>query len=223
MSRHLSLWCAGGLACLASVAFAWFVRLPLPFDGFAVAVAAVLAGCGTLTLVAWMPANWVWTDTEILRHAFRRQHGISDDTAANALDTITTVHQRAQTLRKAAKTMRADVAEQVGEGADRLDTAAREIFYEPSRHRDLRKVLIRSELIEDAARAHSELRKRNQDTTEQESRKNLLAALAAMDAAFDQTDLHVARGLLHEVKAASDVAEMLLNPRKATHTNTDVS
>gem|GEM_PF-4978572 len=86
-----------------------------------------------------------------------------------------------------------------------------------------RAVLIRSELIEDAARAHAALRKRDQNETEQVSREKLLTALSALDAAFDQSDLQVARGLLHEVEAASDVAETLLKPRRTLQTHSDVS
>ena len=223
MSTRLSLCFAALIACGASIVFSWITRLPLPFDGFAVLAAALLAGLGTLCIVAWLPAKWVWSDVERLRHAFQARHGISEYAAGSALETITTVHQRAIELRTAATKMRSDVAEKVNTTADRLDAAAHEIFYEPDRHRALRAVLIRSELIEDAARAHSALRKRDQDETEQVSREKLIAALSALDAAFDQSDLQVARGLLHEVEAASDVAETLLKPRRTLQTHSDVS
>lgn len=214
MSPRLSLCFAAAIAGTASAAFAWFVRLPLPFDGFAALTAFAFAGLGTLCLVAWLPTKWVWTETETLRHAFQARHGITEYAADSALQTITTVHQRANSLRGAAKKMRPDVAEHVSTIADRLDASAREIFYEPEQHRALRAVLIRSELIEDAARAHAALRARRQTETEQASREKLLNAINALDEAFDQTDLHVARRLLHEVEAASDVAETLLKPRK---------
>ncbi len=215
MNARISLWFAGILACAASATFAWFIRLPLPFEGFAAVAAAALAGLGTMSILAWMPSRWVWSDAEILRHAFQARHGISDYAAGSALDAITVAHQRANALRKSAEATRADVAEQVAGVADRLDAAAREIFYEPDRHRALRSVLIRSELIDDAARAHAALRQRKQDATEQASREKLIAALGALDAAFDQTDLLAARGLLHEVEAASEVAETLLTPRRS--------
>ncbi|MEM9426960.1 MAG: hypothetical protein AAGA06_09685 [Pseudomonadota bacterium] len=214
MSPGLSLWTAGIVAAALSAVFAWITRLPLPFDGFAAVVAAGLAFVGTVTLVTWMPARWVWTEGERLRHAFQARHGVSDYAAGSALEAITTAHARANTLRATATAMREDVAEQVHAVADRLDTAAREIFYTPERQRDLRAVLIRSELIEDAARAHAKLRERAHSETEDASRRKLITAVDALQAAFDQTDLLAARGLLAEVEAASEVAETVLKPRR---------
>ncbi len=214
MNPRLSLWIAGISAATVSVGFAWLVRLPLPFDGFAAVAAAVLAFFGTLTAVAWMPGRWVWSEAERLRHAFQARHGISDDAASSALEAITTAHLRANALRGAAGAMRTDVAERLGAVADRLDAAAREIFSTPERQRNLRAVLIRSELIEDAASAHAALRKRNATETEDVSREKLIDAVDALDAAFDQTDLLAARGLLAEVEAASEVAETVLKPRQ---------
>ncbi len=214
MSRTTSLWVAALVAAMVAAAFAWNVRLPLPFDGFAVVVAAALAFLGTLTLVAWMPKAWVWSDAEQLRQAFQARHGMSEYAAGSALDAIMQAHGRASALRRAATAMRDDIADRVVAVADRLDTAAREIFYTPDRHRDLRAVLIRSELIEDAATAHATLRARNQTETEEASRHKLVAAVDALDAAFDQTELLAARGLLAEVEAASEVAETLLKPRR---------
>ncbi|MDA9207835.1 hypothetical protein N9O61_03010 [Octadecabacter sp.] len=216
MNPHTSLWIAGLLACVTSLAFTWFVRLPLPFEGFAVAAAAGLAGLTTLAVVAWLPASWVWSESERLKHAFQARHGISYNAAGSTLEAIATSHRRANALRLSAASMRDDIAQKVDAMADRLDTAAREIFYEPDRHRSLRAILIRSELIEDAATAHASLRKRNQTETEKVSREKLVTALHALDAAFDQSDLHAARGLLHEVEAASDVAETLLTPRRSS-------
>lgn len=207
MTSRLVLWASGLLAAVLGAAFAWFLRLPLPFDGFAGLVAAGLAFFATLTLVAWMPSRWVWTEVERLRHAFQARHNVTDYAAGSALEAITRAHARAIKLRATAKAMRDDVAERVDAVADRLDVAAREIFYAPQRQRDLRAVLIRSELIEDAATAHAKLRERNQSETESASRKKLIAAVDALDAAFDQTDLLAAHGLLAEVEAASEVAE----------------
>lgn len=214
MSPTVSLWSAGVFAAVVSASFVWFVRLPLPFTGFSVVAAAGLAALGTVTLVSWMPKNWLWSEADRLRHAFRARHGITDMAAGSALDAITTAHIRANALRKAAGSMRDDVADKVNTVADRMDASAREIFYAPERHRDLRAVLIRSELIEDAASAHAALRRRKQKETEDASRQKLLNAVDALDAAFDQTDLLAARGLLAEVEAASDVAETVLKPRR---------
>lgn len=213
MRPGLTPWVAAGLAAFLAAAFCWLVRLPLPFDGFAAVAATGLAFLGTLTLMSLMPRRWVWTDAEQLRHAYQARHGVSDYAADSALGAITAAHLRAETLRRAAQKMRADVADQIGVVADRLDAAAREIFYDPGRHRDLRAVLVRSELIEDAAKAHAALRARQQADTEDQSRDRLLVAVDALNAAFDQTDLLAARGLLAEVDVASSVAETVLKPR----------
>ncbi len=213
MTPSLSLWAAGGTAVLSSVGYVAFIRLPLPFDGFSVLVAAVLAGLGTLMLIAWMPRSWVWSETELLREAFQARHDLTEQATTLALEAISTAHRRAENLRNAAAAMRQEVAEQIGTVADKLDSAAREIFYAPERLRDLRAVLLRSELIEEAATAHASLRNRQQSATEDASRAKLLTAVAALDAAFEQTDLQAARGLLQEVEVASEVAERLLTPR----------
>lgn len=216
MSPRTSLLLAGGFASIGAVVFALLTRLPLPFDGFAALVASGLAFLGTLALTAWMPASWLWTERERLTLAFGDRHGISGGSASVALEAIASAHERATALRQASQVMRDDMAEKVGGLADRMDAAAREIFYVPDRVRDLRSVLVRSELIEDAARAHAALRKRGHKDTEDASRAKLHAALDALDAAFDQTDLLAARGLLQEVEVASEVAETLLKPRRLT-------
>lgn len=213
MTPKISLWCAAIIAALASASFAWFVRLPMPFEGFGAIVAAGGAFFGTLALVSWLPNGWLWTEAEQLRNAFQERHGVSAFAAGSALEAITTTHLRANTLREAASGMREDVSDKLRSVADRLDVAAREIFYTPERHSALRAVLVRSELIEDAARAHAKLRKRKQPETEQASRQKLVSAIEVLDAAFDQTDLLAAKGLLAEVEVASDVAETVLKPR----------
>ena len=90
MSTRLSLCFSALISCGASIVFSWVTRLPLPFDGFAALTAALLAGLGTLCIVAWLPAKWVWSDVERLRHAFQARHGISEYAAGSALETITT-------------------------------------------------------------------------------------------------------------------------------------
>ncbi|MEL6688883.1 MAG: hypothetical protein AAFP28_01080 [Pseudomonadota bacterium] len=214
MTPRTSMILAAVIAAVLSVAFALGLRLPLPIDGFAVAAAAGLAFLGTLALTAWMPASWVWSDAERLRLAFQARHGISDVAAGSALVAITTAHDRARALRVSAGAMREDMAEEVGAVADRLDAAAREIFYEPSNQRALRGVMVRSELIEEAASAHAALRQKADKAVEETSRAKLRTAVEALNAAFDATDLMAAKGLLREVEVASDVAERLLTPRR---------
>ncbi len=216
MTPWVSLGLAGTISTAASVALALFARLPLPFDGFAVAAGAGVAGGGTLCLLAWMPRRWIWSETERLRLAFQARHNLAGPTAEMALHSIAVAHLRATQLRKSAKNMRSDMTEQVDALADRLDAAAREIFYVPERRRSLANVLGRSELIEEAAAAHAALRRRKHDTTEDLSREKLRAALHALEDAFDATDLLAARGLLQEVEVASEVAETLLKPRRSS-------
>ena len=99
MSPRLSHWCAALIAAVLCAGLAWRVRMPLPFDGFAALAAAGLAFLGTLSLVAWMPRHWVWSDAEQLRLAFRAQHCVSEYAADSALSAIVTTHARASALR----------------------------------------------------------------------------------------------------------------------------
>lgn len=214
MTSRLVLSLSAVLAAVAAAGFAWFVRLPLPFDGFAVLAAAGLAFVGTLALVSWAPSDWLWSDTERLRYAFQARHGVSADGADAALLAVTQAHDHARTLRGSAAAMRDDMAEKVGVLADRLDAAAREIFYAPRQQRDLRAVLIRADLIVDAANAHAKLRARREETTETASRAKLNQAIDTLNSAFDDTNLMAARGLLEDVEVASDVAERVLAPRR---------
>ncbi|MEL7462695.1 MAG: hypothetical protein AAFN79_01410 [Pseudomonadota bacterium] len=214
MSPVARLWITGVVAAMASAGFAWFARLPLPFDGFAAVAAACLALLAVPTVLAWMPPKWVWTDAERLRHAFQARHDVPDEVADSALAAIGGAHDRATALRGAAAAMRNDVAERVVAIADRMDAAAREIFYAPDAQRELSAVLIRSELIEDAAAAHASLRGREQTESEDASRGKLLTAVDALDAAFDERERRTARKLLNEVETASEVAEALLKPRR---------
>ncbi|MEO0390706.1 MAG: hypothetical protein AAF218_07165 [Pseudomonadota bacterium] len=216
MSARTAPWLMAALAAVVAVAFALTVRLPLPFDGFAVLAAGAMAALGTLALCAWLPPQAMWTDAERLRLAFQARHGLGAASADQALATITTAHSRATTLRRAAGAMRGDMAAVITGLADRLDAAAREIFYIPDRQRGLRTVLTRSELIVDAATAHAALRARKSGAVEDASRAKLKAAAEALDNAFDRSDLAAARGLLQEVEVASDVAERLLTPRRPT-------
>ncbi|MEM8578330.1 MAG: hypothetical protein AAGF60_10795 [Pseudomonadota bacterium] len=214
MSARRAPWLAGALAALLAAAFALSVRLPLPFGGFAALSAAGLAGLGTLALIALAPPAWIWTEAERLRLAFAARHDMAPDLAGAALAAIVQTHARAEALRQAAEPMRDDMADQVTAIADRLDAAAREIFYVPDRLRDLRAVLTRSELIEEAAAAHAALRRRAAHGTDEASRAKLAAAITALDLAFDRTELKAAQGLLQEVDVASSVAERLLTPAR---------
>ncbi|MEP3765153.1 MAG: hypothetical protein ABJM44_00095, partial [Marinomonas sp.] len=219
MRLMLLLFAPALLSCLLAVTFAFLFRLPLPFPGFSAVAAAGLAALGTLSFIAIMPPRWVWSEAERLRYAFQSQHSLSDAAAQRALDTITTAHARANSLRQSAMAMRDDVAKMIDAVADRIDAAAREIFYAPNQQRALRDVLIRSELIETAAQAHAALRRREHKDTEDVSRQKLLRAVKALDEAFEQTDLLAARGLLAEVDTSSSVAETVLKPRRPLQFN----
>ena len=53
-------------AAVLAAAFALGVRLPLPFEGFALLAAACLAFLGTLSLTAMAPVRWLWNDAELI-------------------------------------------------------------------------------------------------------------------------------------------------------------
>jgi hypothetical protein len=208
-----------GLSVAAAIGFAFLVRLPLPFDGFAAVVAAGLAGGLTLALGLLAPASWIWTDTERLRHAFRVMHNISDIRTNLVLEAITLAHRRAQAMRSAASSFSEPLKTRTLTLADRMDAIAHEIFYDPKALSVHRESLIRSELIEDAVVTHSSLRRRSkaESNAEQiaESRVKITAALDALEAAFDKNEARMADKLLQQVDVSSATAELLLR-RRAT-------
>ncbi|MEL6644213.1 MAG: hypothetical protein AAFQ79_09780 [Pseudomonadota bacterium] len=219
MSPARSPYILAGLAVIAAVAFALTVRLPLPFEGFAAIAAAALAGLLTFTLGLFLPPHWLWTDAERLVHAFRSRHQISDARAATALDAITTAHRRAAALREASVDFTDALRDQALRGADALDAAAREIFYDPDALSVHRANLIRAELIEDSVTAHAALKKRNRGVVNDQitqSREKVAAALTSLEGAFDAAEERAANILLTQVDVASSTAETLLAPRHKT-------
>jgi hypothetical protein len=197
-------------ALLASV-FVLTQRLPLPFEGFAMLAAALLAGLGTLTLLAWAPIRWLWTDTDLIMAEFRRRHDITDLGAQNALTAITRAHAQASALRRAAGPMQPEMQTRVTGAADRLDQAARTLFYAPDRLRALQPVLSRAELIVEAAQSHHALRRAPDSPQQEPSRAALRTAIDALHAAFDAGDARAAQSLLEKVETASGIAENLLS------------
>ena len=217
MSPRTSPWLAGLLGGLATLAFLTLVRLPQQAEALVIWLGAGLAFLATLSLAAWMPARWLWTDTERLTHAYKTRHGVADGRAQSALLAISGAHERAAVLRSAAPELAESLAERSEAMADKLDAAAREIFYDPGRLPALRSIISRSELISEAMDAHRSLRQRaggDSDQT-QKSRTQLIKALDALDEAFAQSDTIAADRLLAEVEASSTTAETLLAPKRS--------
>ena len=223
MSHRTAPWLVAIPAVVIAAGFALGVRLPLPFDGFAIAVAAGLALILTLAFGLALPARLLWSDAERLAHAFSQRHAVSDASAKVALDAITRAHGRAALLRGASARFAEPLQDRARALADRLDGAAREIFYDPDTLSVHRKTLVRSELIEDAVAAHGALRGRAESDANRaqiaESRAKLTAALDALDDAFDASETRVADKLLAQVDVASATAETLLARRSARSLN----
>ena len=211
-------WVIMAVVVVATTTFALIIRLPLPFDGFAAVVAAVLAGGLTLSLGLLAPAHWIWTDTERLRHAFGIRHGLSALRSGNVLSAITTAHARASVMRQAAAFFAPPLDARANTVADRMDAIAREIFYEPEALSVHRESLIRSELIEEAVLTHANLRRRGETDANAaqvvQSREKLDAALDALEDAFDNNESRLADRLLQQVDVSSATAEMLLRRRR---------
>ncbi|MEM9756715.1 MAG: hypothetical protein AAF914_12010, partial [Pseudomonadota bacterium] len=164
------------------------------------------------------PLSWLWTEAERLRNAFSRRHGLSDTRSGLALAAITQAHHRADLLRDASVNFVDDLRAKAEGLADRLDAAAREIFYAPDALALHRKTLVRAELIEDAVAGHAALRARGESAANAaqmaESRARVSDALDALEAAFDGAETRAADSLLANVEIASATAEALLAPRR---------
>ncbi len=223
MSPRFTVVAAATIGLCAALSVVLMFRMPVFFPGMffpgtSVGIAAGLAFLMTLALLVWCPVHWLWSDGERLIRAFQARHNVSDLRASSALQLITQAHDRAQALRLGATEFQDDLKTQIALAADRLDGSAREIFYDPDRLNALRPILLRSELIAEAATSHEKLRRRHKvdDMTVVESRQALLGALDAMEQAFVSSDLKLAKGQMEEVKVASSVAETLLRPRGHT-------
>ena len=68
MNPRAAPWLVAALAATAGAVFALGVRLPLPFEGFAVLVAASLAFFGTLAGCLFLPPRWLGTAAKGLDH-----------------------------------------------------------------------------------------------------------------------------------------------------------
>lgn len=210
-ARSIAPWVAAAIALCIAVAYALLVRLPLPFPGFAAVVAGLLAFLLTIAMVAAMPPRWMYSDAELLRHAFRSRHKVSDGRADMALVTLASTHDRASRIRSAAKSFIPDLKARAERAADRLDDAARELYYDPNRLDALRSPMVRAELVEEAVLGHATLKARDgAKDVAQSSREKLGAALDALEEAFAAADAATEARLLAQVEASSATAEALL-------------
>ncbi len=225
MNPRLVPWIAAGVTSVAAVIFAMTVRLPLPFEGFAALVAGVLAMMLTFALPLFLPPAWLWTDSERLSHAFEERHNLSGVRASSALEAIASAHRRASVIRNSAPKFQSPLKEQAYRAADLMDSAAREIFYDPGTFNMHRSNLIRAELVEDAVLTHARLRDRGERNETgpqvQASRQAVVAALTSLEEAFAQAESRVADQLLTQVHTASTTAELLLAPRRAASHSKD--
>lgn len=208
---------AAVIAAALAVAFVLTVRLPPVTIGLTPFLAAGFAFVATLAIGLALPARWLWSDAERLHHAFSVRHGLSGTRSKLALDAITTAHDRAAALRAAARGFAEELREETDRAADTLDAAARDIFYDPETLSTHRAALVRSELVEDAVRAHARLRgkARGESIAPQvaASRDKVSAALGSLQEAFGAAEGRAANRLLSEVGAASETAETLLRPK----------
>ena len=211
-------WVAAALGVTVSVVALLTLRFPVPFEGFTALAAGVCAGLSCLTILCAMPTRWLFSEEELLAHAFRERHGVSALGAANALRAVQRTHARAVTLRNVAKSFRPELRQRSNEVADRLDAAARRIFYDPSALRELQPALVRSHLIEDLVHDHAVLRDHvdaagADDAVAATSRSRVADSLDALDGALRSVDLESANRILTRIEVTSDVAETLLAPR----------
>ena len=218
MNPTFAPWLAAALGVALATVAASTLRFPLPFPGFTAIASGLCATLASLAVLWAMPARWLYGEDELIAHAFRERHGVSELGADNALRALQRTHAHAVSLRKLAQGFKPDLQEKAGDVAARLDAAARRIFYEPRALRDLQSVLARSTLIEDLVRDHATLRTRIEsagmgDTVAHAARERVSTALDALDGALRSVDVDTANRILTSIEIKSEVAETLLAPQ----------
>ncbi len=218
MSLASAPWIAATTGIAVSVAALSILRFPLPFSGFAAVASGLCAGLSCAAVLFTMPTRWLFSEEELIAHAFRERHGVSALGADYALRAVQRAHTRAVTLRQVAQSFAPELRQRSGEVADRLDAAARRIFYQPSALRELQPALVRSHLIEDLVHDHAALRNHvdaagADDAVAAASRSRVADAINALDGALRAVDLESANRILTRIEVTSDVAETLLAPQ----------
>lgn len=214
-------WAAALAGVAVSAMAVSILRFPLPFPGFSAIASGLLAALVCLTALLAFPLRWLYSEEELIAHAFRERHGVSVLGADNALRAIQRTHARAASLRNAARDFKPELRRRSDDVADRLDAAAMRIFYDPRALRELQPALVRSHLIEDLAHDHAALRAHvdaagADDSVKAASRARVSDALDALDGALRSVELDEAHRLLTRVEITSDVAETLLGTRSQT-------
>ncbi len=228
MKPEYAPWIAAAVSIGLTTLMLWFLRFPLPFQGFTALASGMLAALVCWAMLLAMPARWLHSEEALIAHAFQARHGVSAIGADNALGAVQQAHARAMTLRRVAGDFVPALRRQAEAVADRLDATARQLFYEPRAFRDLHAPLGRAELIEEVVHEHAALRGRIKaagegDSVKAASRARVSKALDALDEALRSVDLDRASQLLTSIEVKSEVAETLLRPQVQTAKQMDQS
>ncbi len=208
------------ICCFAAIgitaAFLEFLPIPVFFINSTAVIGAVCAFVFAIGFTMMLPDRLLYSDAQLIKFHFGSRHGISDDRANAALSMIQRAHSKASMLRRAGKSVQADLRADLAKAADQLDGIAGQLMDDPQAIRHVQPLVIRSDLLVEAATAHAELRKAASETVVNESRQKIRAGLAAFQEGIDTLEASAAAQLMHRIEASTSTAELLLGDGKGS-------
>ncbi len=203
------------LAATPAALYADLVRLPHLFPYSDVAIPALMAGGLAIAINMMLPDRAFYTPEQILRHAFKQRHEISNDRAEVVLEAINDIRKRNNRLEKSKANLAEKVQAEVSETEKALEEVAKVLFYDPSKLPQYQATLVRSESVVEAVELQSKIRKSKASEEEiASSRERTVVALESLQEALNKKERDRAQALLSQVEVVSEVAETLLKPQK---------
>lgn len=205
------------LCLLSAVALISLALATLRFPIFFTQSTAVIGGGFTfvlaLSFLLMLPDRFLYSDAQLLAYHFQQRHGLSDGRAETVLDAIQSAHAKATALRGYSQNVHSTLKADLNHAADRLDAITGQLLEAPADLRQVQALVVRSDLLVEAAATHADLRQKASEGMIAESREKVQAGLAAFQHSFDEMEDGAAQRLMHRVSVSTDTAELLLGRR----------
>lgn len=204
--------CMLAAVILASLAL-HTLRFPIFFTHSTALIGASATFLLTLSLSMMLPDRLLYSDAQQLAYHFQQRHGLSDGRAETVLQAIQSAHAKATALRAHSQSVHPELQADLRSAADRLDAIAGQLLEAPTELRQVQALIVRSDLLVDAAASHANLRRRAKGDVILKSREKVQDGLAAFQDSFDAMEDGAAERLMHRVSVSTDTAELLLGSR----------